>query len=205
MRTLDSGPAPRAITQNIQYSAWRKLCFKGSDGATLCRTTFDRHGACRRSSGTCRLDRTPRWWCRPLPGSFRKIRKLAMGVKATVDQAAPTKIPYNFCLTNICIAADLASPKLIGEMESGQILKLEQADFNSSTIAMNICLLSTSSPRLTKARQQRLTTITLTRTDSAIALTDLFFSEGTNVVTGAHPDAVVAPRCRLIVPRYGRS
>ena len=63
-----------------------------------------------------------------------------MGVKATVDQAAPTKIPYNFCLTNICIAADLASPKLIGEMESGQILKLEQADFNSSTIAMNVPL-----------------------------------------------------------------
>ena len=27
------------LPQNIQYSAWRKLCFKGSDGATLCRTT----------------------------------------------------------------------------------------------------------------------------------------------------------------------
>ena len=63
-----------------------------------------------------------------------------MGVKATVDQAAPTKFPYNFCLTNICIAADHVSPKLIGEMESGQILKIEQADFNSSTVAMNVPL-----------------------------------------------------------------
>ncbi len=63
-----------------------------------------------------------------------------MGVKATVDQAAPTKIQYNWCLTNICIAADQANPKLIGEMESGQILKIEQADFNSSTFAMNVPL-----------------------------------------------------------------
>jgi len=32
------------------------------------------------------------------------------------------------------------SSKLIGEMESGQMLKIEQADFNSSTIALNIPL-----------------------------------------------------------------
>ena len=56
-----------------------------------------------------------------------------MGVNATVDQAAPTKFPYNFCLTNICIAADHVSPKLIGEMESGQTLKIELSDFNSSS------------------------------------------------------------------------
>jgi invasion protein IalB len=65
---------------------------------------------------------------------------LTMGVKATVDQGAPTRIQYNWCLTNICIAADVASPKLIGEMESGQILKIEQADFKSSTVAMNVPL-----------------------------------------------------------------
>ena len=63
-----------------------------------------------------------------------------MGVTATVDQAAPTKFPYNFCLTNICIAADHVSAKLIGELESGQILKIELADFNSSTVALNIPL-----------------------------------------------------------------
>ena len=63
-----------------------------------------------------------------------------MGVTATVDQAAPTKFPYNFCLTNICIAADHVSAKLIGELESGQTLKIELADFNSSTVALNIPL-----------------------------------------------------------------
>ena len=63
-----------------------------------------------------------------------------MGVTATVDQAAPTKFPYNFCLTNICIAADHVSAKLIGELKSGQTLKIEQAGFNSSVVAMNIPL-----------------------------------------------------------------
>ena len=63
-----------------------------------------------------------------------------MDVNATVDQAGPTQFPYNFCLTNICIAADRVSPKLIGEMESGQILKIEQVDFHSGTVAMNIPL-----------------------------------------------------------------
>jgi invasion protein IalB len=65
---------------------------------------------------------------------------LEMDVKATVDQAASTKFPYNFCLSNICIAADHVSPKLIGEMESGQILKIEQTDFNGSAVAMNFPL-----------------------------------------------------------------
>ena len=63
-----------------------------------------------------------------------------MGVNATVDQAANTKFPYNFCLSNICIAADHVSSKLIGEMESGQTLKIELSDFNSSTVAMNFPL-----------------------------------------------------------------
>jgi invasion protein IalB len=128
------------LPQNIQYSAWRKLCFKGSDGATLCRTT---------SSGTqdtgevaVRIDLIER----PEGGAARlqlfvpQGGNLAMGVNATVDQGGPTQFPYNFCLTNICIAADLVSPKLIGEMESGQTLKIELSDFNGSAAAMNFPL-----------------------------------------------------------------
>ena len=128
------------LPKNIQYSAWRKLCFKGSDGATLCRTT---------SSGTedsgevvVRVDLIERIGtdAARLQLFVPQGLNLTMGVTATVDQAAPTKFPYNFCLTNICIAADLVSPKLIGELEAGQTLKIEQADFNSSTVAMNIPL-----------------------------------------------------------------
>jgi invasion protein IalB len=128
------------LPKNIQYSAWRKLCFKGSDGATICRTTST--GTQDTGEIVVRVDLVER-----ADGGAARLQlfvpqgaNLAMGVEATVDQAAPTKIQYNWCLTNICIAADLVSPKLIGEMESGQILKIEQVDFNSSTIAMSVPL-----------------------------------------------------------------
>jgi invasion protein IalB/predicted esterase len=137
---LQVRPPRVQLPKNIEYSAWRKLCFKGSDGATLCRTT---------SSGTqdtgevaVRVDLIER----PEGGAARlqlfvpQGGNLAMGVKAIVDQAAPTKFPYNFCLTNICIAADHVSPNLIGEMESGQTLKIELSDFNGSAVAMNFPL-----------------------------------------------------------------
>jgi invasion protein IalB/predicted esterase len=138
---LQSRPQPRVqLPESIQYSAWRKLCFKGSDGATLCRTT---------SSGTqdtgefvVRVDLIER----PESGVARlqlfvpQGGNLGMGVNATVDQTGPTQFPYNFCLTNICIAANHVSPKLIGEMESGQTLKIELSDFNGSAVAMNFPL-----------------------------------------------------------------
>ena len=140
MKKLQLRPPRVQLPENIQYSSWRKLCFKGSDGATLCRTTST--GTQDTGEVVVRVDLIER----PDSGAARlqlfvpQGGNLAMGVKATVDQAAPTKFPYNFCLTNICIAADHVSPKLIGEMESGQILKIEQADFNSSTVAMNFPL-----------------------------------------------------------------
>ena len=137
---LQLRPPRVQLPENIQYSSWRKLCFKGSDGATLCRTT---------STGTqdigevvVRVDLIER----PDGGAARlqlfvpQGGNMAMGVKAIVDQAAPTKFPYNFCLTNICIAADHVSPKLIGDMESGQTLKIELSDFKSSTVTMNFPL-----------------------------------------------------------------
>ncbi len=133
-------PPRLQLPKNIQYSAWRKLYFKGSDGATLCRTTST--GTQDNGEVVVRIDLIER----PEGGAARlqlfvpQGGNLAMGVNATVDQGAPTKIQYNWCLTNICIAADHVSPKLIGEMESGQILKIEQADFSASMVAMNVPL-----------------------------------------------------------------
>ena len=137
---VPAGPPRVQLPQNIEYSPWRKLCFKGSDGTTLCRTT---------SSGTqdtgevaVRIDLIER-----REGGAARLQlfvpqggNLAMGVNATVDHGASTQFPYNFCLTNICIAADHVSSKLIGEMESGQTLKIELSDFNSSTVAVNFPL-----------------------------------------------------------------
>jgi dienelactone hydrolase len=36
---LQVRPPRVQLPQNIRYSSWRKVCFKGSDGVTLCRTT----------------------------------------------------------------------------------------------------------------------------------------------------------------------
>src|SRR5260370_9722779 len=50
---------------------------------------------------------------------------LQAGVKITIDQGAAYRIPYVWCLTNTCIPADLAVPRLLKEMASGQKLLLE--------------------------------------------------------------------------------
>ncbi len=104
---LQFRPPRVQLPQNIQYSAWRKLCFKGSDGATLCRTTST--GTEDAGEVVVRVDLIER-----PDGGVARLQlfvpqglNLAMGVKATVDQAAPTKIPYNFCLTSSTIAMNV--------------------------------------------------------------------------------------------------
>jgi Invasion associated locus B (IalB) protein len=53
---------------------------------------------------------------------------------------SPYQIPYVWRLTNTCIAADLADPKLIGEMESGQTLLLEVVDSSVLTVSTSLPL-----------------------------------------------------------------
>jgi len=65
---------------------------------------------------------------------------LQAGVKITIDQGAAYRIPYVWCLTNTCIAADLADPKLIGEMESGQKLVLDVVDSSVMTVSTSLPL-----------------------------------------------------------------
>ena len=59
---------------------------------------------------------------------------LQAGVKLTVDQGKPHGIPYVWCLTNTCIAASVADPALVREIENGQKLQLEVVD--SSVLAV---------------------------------------------------------------------
>ena len=127
------------LPQNIQYSTWRKLCFKGSDGVTLCRTTST--GADEIGQVVLRVDLIER---ADGPGRLQLYvpqgLSLQAGVKVTIDQGAPTQFPYTFCLTNICIAAGPVIPSMVAEMESGKTLKVEQTDFNSTPVATNVPL-----------------------------------------------------------------
>ena len=44
---------------------------------------------------------------------------LEAGVKIRIDRGAAYRLAYKWCFTNTCIAADLADPKLLKEMETG--------------------------------------------------------------------------------------
>jgi invasion protein IalB len=127
------------LPQNIDYSAWRKVCFKGSDGVTICRTTSSgldeigqvivRVDLIERADGPGRLQLF-------IPQGF----SLQAGVKVTVDQGEAARFPYTYCLSNICIAADPAKPGMVAEMETGKTLKVEQTNFSSSPSVMNLPL-----------------------------------------------------------------
>ena len=62
------------------------------------------------------------------------------GIKLTVDRGNPIQVPFNWCLTNICIAALGIDPTVIAQMEAGQQLKLELTDLNSASVAINLPL-----------------------------------------------------------------
>ncbi len=132
--------APRVrIPEKIQYSNWRKLCFDSSDGTTICRTT---------SAGTDDLDQVVARvdLIQRADGPARlqifvpQGANLQRGVEVTIDQGQPTKIPFNWCLTNICIAAAPVEPGLIAQLESGKNLGLGLADLNSSSVALTLSL-----------------------------------------------------------------
>src|SRR5262249_51722364 len=65
---------------------------------------------------------------------------LQAGAKISVDQNTPYQIPYVWCLTNTCIAAQVADPQLIQEMEKGRTLTLEVVDSSVQTVSTKLSL-----------------------------------------------------------------
>ena len=55
---------------------------------------------------------------------------LPAGATLTVDQGTTYRIPFTWCLTNTCIAGDLANPNLLRDMDAGQKLVLQVVDTN---------------------------------------------------------------------------
>ena len=104
--------------REIKYSDWRKFCFKTPGTNMVCRTTIS--GTFETGQSAVRIDLIEREGDKAarlqlfLPVGLY----LQAGVKLTIDQGAAYRIPYVWCLTNTCIAADLADPGLIKEMES---------------------------------------------------------------------------------------
>jgi invasion protein IalB len=124
--------------RDIKYSDWRKFCFKVPGTNMVCRTSIN--GTFETGQSAVRIDLIEREGDKAarlqlfLPVGLY----LQAGVKITIDQGATYRIPYVWCLTNTCIAADLADPALIREMETGQTLQLEVVD--SSVLAVTTAL-----------------------------------------------------------------
>jgi invasion protein IalB len=126
--------------KDITYGDWQKLCFKAGGAPTLCRTSIT--GKFPTGQTAVRVDLIER------EGDPTARLQLFVPVgmylqhpaKLTVDQGSPFRVPYNWCLTNACIAADVADPSFIKEMESGKTLALEVVDSNLLSLTTSLPL-----------------------------------------------------------------
>ena len=126
--------------RSIEYGEWQKFCFKTPATAQVCRTTIN--GKWQTGQWAVRIDLIER------DGEAASRLQLFLpvglylqaGARLNVDQGEPYQIPYVWCLTNTCIAADRADPTLIGQMEAGQQLRLQVVDTNLQSVDTTIPL-----------------------------------------------------------------
>ena len=134
------GPRGQHMPRNITYSAWHKLCFEDSLQKTVCRTTTS--GNWDTGQTAVRIDLIERKGDNAtrvqifLPVGLY----LQAGVKLTIDDEAAVHIPYNWCLTNTCVAGNLLAPRLVRAMESGRKLTLKVVDSNLLTVPTTVTL-----------------------------------------------------------------
>lgn len=125
---------------NITYGDWQKLCFKAGGAPLLCRTSIT--GKFPTGQMAVRVDLIER---EGAPTARLQLfvpvgMYLQQPAKLTVDQGSPVRIPYTWCLTNACIAADVAPAETIKQMESGKTLTLETVDSNLPALTTSIPL-----------------------------------------------------------------
>lgn len=133
-------PRGQRAAREIKYSDWRKTCFKAHETKMVCRTSIT--GTFETGQPAVRIDLIEREGDKAsrlqlfLPVGLY----LQAGVKITIDQGASYQIPYMWCLANTCTAADVADPKLLKEMETGQKLLLEVVDSSVLTVSTSLPL-----------------------------------------------------------------
>jgi invasion protein IalB len=126
------------MAREIKYSDWSKVCFKTPGTSMVCRTSIS--GTFETGQSAVRIDLIEREGDKAarlqlfLPVGLY----LQAGVKITIDNGAPYRIPYVWCLSNTCIAGDLAEPRLLKELESGNTLLLEVVDSSVLTVSTSL-------------------------------------------------------------------
>ncbi len=126
--------------KDVTYGDWQKLCFKAGGAPMLCRTSIT--GKFPTGQTAIRVDLIER------EGTSTARLQLFLPVgmylqqpaKLAVDQGNPFSIPYSWCLTNACIAADVAPAAIVKQMESGKTLTLELVDSNLLALTTSVPL-----------------------------------------------------------------
>jgi invasion protein IalB len=139
-KAAEAAPRGQREAKDITFGDWTKRCFKAGGAPLLCRTSIT--GSFATGQMAVRMDLIER--------EGDKAARLQLfvpvgmylqhAVKLSVDQAGVYRVPYTWCLTNACIAADVADPKLIKDMESGQTLALEVVDSNLLALTTSLPL-----------------------------------------------------------------
>lgn len=126
--------------KDITYGDWRKLCFKAGGAKVVCRTSIT--GTFPTGQMAVRIDLIEREGDRG--GRLQVFVPVGMylqdPVKLTIDQASSFRVPYSWCLTNACIAADVADPTTIRHLDAGKLLVMELVDSNLLTLTTSLPL-----------------------------------------------------------------
>jgi len=137
--------APRGQHQmrELTYSPWRKLCFKvarSPDTKIVCRTTIT--GAWDTGQVAIRFDLIEREGdaAARLQIFVPTGLYLQPGIKLTVDGGSPVQVPYVICLSNACVAGNVADPGFVRDLESGEKLVLEAVNPNILTVTASLPL-----------------------------------------------------------------
>jgi len=136
----DITPRGQRAANDIKYGDWRKFCFKPAGAKTLCRTTMS--GTFETGQTAVRIDLIER--------EGERVARLQLfvpvgmyvevPVKLKVDEGKSYSVPYVWCLNNACIAAEVADPKFIKEMEAGKSLALEVVDSQLLSVTTSLPL-----------------------------------------------------------------
>ena len=141
---------------NLSYSTWKKLCFRGAQGADtkiVCRTSIE--GKSDLGQIILKVDlieredtTSTRLQIFVPAGNF-----LQPGIRLIIDKGTSMLVPYTICLANGCVAATVPEPKFLRELEIGRILSLEVVNSNVVTVIASLSLDNFASARQGVATQ----------------------------------------------------
>jgi invasion protein IalB len=132
-------PRGRHSARDITYSQWRKICFKDPEKKPLCRTSIA--GSWDTGQMAIRVDVIERQGNARLQILLPVGLYLQSGVKLKVDSSArEIVVPYNWCFSNLCIAAAPASRALIKALEKGGTLSVGVVDTNLVSLSATVPL-----------------------------------------------------------------